>query len=267
MGVVINMHSINIHISCDSDQLVWDVAKAFRRAVEKKLSESGFFFVALSGGTTPRKLYEVLSLPSMRDLIPWKRIHIFLGDERCVESDHPESNFKMVREALLDRISIPRSNIHPINGDVEPEQEASRYSGELLKHLPLGPSQLPQFDFIFLGLGTDGHTASIFPNDTLCVLSKERILFQVAKHPITQQKRITLTLVVINEAIEVAFVVSGANKASVIEDILMEKGRFSTFPATYVRPKFGKLTWYLDSASVTQKTLSCCRLPVTRTIS
>jgi 6-phosphogluconolactonase len=236
------------------EDLASEVASRFVKAARDAARSSGRLTVALSGGSTPRILFEELSLFSRRDKIPWETVQLFWGDERCVPPDHPESNFGMVRETLLSKISIPEKNVHRIIGENRPESEARRYSEEIADTLGADSGYLPRFEWIFLGIGVDGHTASLFPDSPMLTDGKD--ICGVAEHPVTGQKRITLSLPVINNAARVAFLVTGKTKAEIVATILgMETGSRS-YPASLVRPGNGTLEFYLDrqAASQVQKT-------------
>jgi 6-phosphogluconolactonase len=200
------------------------------------------FCVALSGGSTPELLYSVLG-DHFSKSVRWENIHFFWGDERCVLPDNPESNYGMARRTLLGKIIIPSSNIHRIRGEKDPYEEASRYSLEISEHIRKRDG-LPVFDLVILGLGEDGHTASIFPSDSR-LMHSERIC-EVASHPVSLQKRISLTGRIINNADRVTFLVTGRNKAEVVEKILNKSSSAQNFPAFSIVPVYGKLLWFLD---------------------
>lgn len=204
-----------------------------------KLSER--FNMALSGGSTPKIIFEELS-KNYKDKFDWNEIHFFWGDERCVCPDDDESNFGLAKKYLLDHINIPEENVHRIKGEAEPETEAGRYSREILDNVKV-KNGLPCFDYIMLGLGEDGHTASIFPDQMYLLDSKE--ICEVAVHPITGQKRITLTGRVINNSDAVRFLVTGDNKAEILKKILTEKNKI--YPAEFIKPINNSLIFYIDS--------------------
>jgi len=200
------------------------------------------FSIALSGGNTPKILFSVLS-DNFSSSADWSHVHLFWGDERCVPPDHPDSNYGMTRQALLQRINIPENNIHRIRGEANPSAESQKYSKEI-ENNTRSRNGLPSFDLIILGLGNDGHTASIFPGDEELFWSKS--ICAVALHPETQGKRITLTGTVVNNAENVVFLVSGKDKAEIIHKIF-EGGELRVrYPASLVAPACGKVTWFLD---------------------
>lgn len=201
--------------------------------------------IALSGGSTPKLLFQNLS-STYSDRINWKNLHIYWVDDRCVPPDHDESNYGMTKKHLLDLVSIPPENIHRMIGEAIPEVEAKRYANELMTQMQQ-VKHTPQFDLIILGIGDDGHTASIFPNqmnllnlDTICT---------VGVHPTSGQKRITLTGITICQAKEVIFLVTGAGKAAVIAEIFNKTKLAETYPAAHINPTNKPAEWYLDGAA------------------
>ncbi len=207
--------------------------------------------VALSGGSTPKLFFQVLS-NEYKDRIDWSGIQLFWGDERCVPPDHQDSNFLMTSKNLFDHISIPSKNVHRILGESDPEKEAQRYGqvlGEVLSHR----DSLPVFDLIILGLGSDGHTASIFP-DQMHLLQGAGYC-EVATHPDSGQRRITLTGKVINQADNICFLVAGAGKSEVVGEILNKTGNWEKYPASYVHGGGDSIHWFLDreAASIFRK--------------
>ena len=205
------------------------------------LAEQGkAFYVMLSGGNTPKLLFGFLAKLSSK-VKCWEHVHFYWGDERCVPPEDSESNYKMAKEELLDKIQIPEVNIHRIFGENDPEKEALRYSNEI--------SKIPYFDLIMLGMGDDGHTVSIFPENLVLMNSKK--LCEVSIHPKTKQKRVTVSGNVINKALAVVFLVTGKNKASIIAEIFSKTGSYLTYPATHIHPEKGELKWLLDEEAAT----------------
>lgn len=201
--------------------------------------------IALSGGTTPKRLYNVLAEIYAED-IPWESVHIYWSDERCVAPDHPDSNYGFAMEHLLQSIPIPHKNIHPINGEADPKSEALRYSAEIMNSVPLR-NKLPRFDLMILGLGSDGHTASIF-QDRLDLIESDHICVATI-HPVTGQKRVTLTGKIINNAAIIAFITTGLEKAAVVAAILNDYEEADDYPAAYIYPEDGNIIWYLDEVA------------------
>lgn len=203
------------------------------------------FDIALAGGHSPIELFNRLQ-DKYKNTIEWKRIHFWWGDERCVGPESSQSNYKSAYDILLSKIDIPTENIHRIRGENPPEEEAERYSREIAINLN-HRGENPVFDLILLGLGDDGHTASIFP-DQLELFEDEKIC-AVGQHPITGQYRITLTGKVINNASRVFFMVLGENKAQRISEIMNDDEAAKLLPAYYISPKNGQLVWFIDEAA------------------
>ncbi len=200
--------------------------------------------IALSGGSTPKLFMQIMA--ATHSNLMWETIHFYWSDERCVPPSHDDSNFTMTKKILLSKIVIPANNIHRIRGESNPVSEAKRYTNEIITNVPLN-NGLPQFDLIMLGVGDDGHTASLFPNQMELIQSEA--ICEVATHPLTKQKRITLTTKVINNAQQVAFLVTGASKAAKVEQIVNKTGDYLLFPASYVSPTHGQVAWYLDQSA------------------
>ena len=223
------------------------VANEFQRVVKNTAEIGRFFYVALSGGSTPKVLFETLAKPETKEKIPWGNVHLFWGDERCVLPDDNESNFGMTKKALLDHIDIPHTNIHRIHGEENPFIEVTNYIREIEKTVPFGKTLMPRFDWVFLGLGNDGHTASIFPFSN--VVNKKQQICSVAKHPVSGQERITFTLPLINNAKRVSFLGPGEGKADIMKKILKPEHGSHKYPASLVQPENGILEWYIDDAA------------------
>ncbi len=211
------------------------------------------FFISLSGGDTPKMIFKSLA-EDYKNKIDWKKCNFFWGDERCVPPDDKESNFGMTKDLLFNRIDIPQENIHRIKGEQEPEQEAARYSEELLDLVPL-KNNLPNFDLMILGIGEDGHTASIF-SDQMHLLHSEKIC-DVTIKPDTKQKRISLTGKVIDNADRIIFLAVGDRKSKIIQAILEgDKKSKIKYPAANIHPVSGSLYFYIDNAAAKYLTKS-----------
>jgi 6-phosphogluconolactonase len=226
-------------------------AEDFYKKVEISYCEGKLLHVALSGGSTPKILFKVLR-EKYHSLLHWENIHFYWGDERMVAPESPESNYGEAKRILFDHIKIPNDNIHPIWGDHEVEIETSRYA-RLLEHNLVNCNGFPTFDLIILGMGDDGHTASIFPDQM--VLLKSQKLVEPAMHPISKQERITMTGPVINNAHEVVFLVTGKEKASVLDKILNKKDNFLDYPTAHINPTSGNLVFYLDRQAMSSQDL------------
>lgn len=239
------MSKPEIIICRDVDELNRDAAAQFIASANAAIVRSGRFTVALSGGSTPKALYSLLASPAYIDRIDWSRTHLFWGDERCVPPDHPESNFRMVREALLTKINLPTQNIHRMIGEIEAGHAATAYEAALQRFFGLTEGELPRFDLIFLGLGEDGHTASLFPGSA--ALDEGKHLVATTYVEKLKAHRLTLTLPVINAAAQVTFLVAGQSKSAVVKEILGSDSHLSSYPATKVNPTDGWLTWLITA--------------------
>ncbi|MFK8006724.1 MAG: 6-phosphogluconolactonase [Saprospiraceae bacterium] len=217
------------------------VAEAFADFLQKEISKVEKINIALSGGSTPKVLFDILA-KKYADKIEWEKVHFYWGDERCVPPNDEESNYKMTDEKLFQHINIPSENIHRIFGENDPTEEADRY-GKLIEWNLFLKDGLPIFDLIILGMGSDGHTASIFPHQIELLDAAETCA--VAIHPKSGQRRITLTGNVINAAKQIHFLVTGASKTSVIKEIFSKNGNYKTYPATYIT----KAEWWMDEGA------------------
>lgn len=213
------------------------------------LSQSGVFIkeqntvsIALSGGMTPTILYKLLS-NEYKLKFQWEKIHLYWVDERCVPPSHSESNYGNMLGVMLKYIAIPEKNVHYIQGDNFFENEVLRYSTELNETLPLS-NGIPIIDIVLLGMGNDGHTASLFPNQ-MENLNSERIVIH-SINPANNQKRITLTAKIINQAKNILFFVTGSNKSELLSTIILHKTGYQLFPASFIHPSLGLVQWYLD---------------------
>ncbi|MGE5856138.1 MAG: 6-phosphogluconolactonase [Syntrophaceae bacterium] len=225
-------------------------ARGFAARAVEAVSSRGRFTAALSGGKTPVAIYTLLAKAPFVSQIPWARVHLFWGDERCVPPDHGDSNYRMAREFLLDHIPIPPANVHRVPGEMDPVEAAARYEGELRDFFTPHGEGLPVFDYILLGLGEDGHTASLFPGTRAI---RESARWAVGHHVDAQKGwRITLTPPVINAARTVVFIAAGAGKAAVLKEVLEGPFRPDTLPAQIVRPSGGTLLWMLDREAAAQ---------------
>lgn len=226
-------------------ELAEEFAMELIKLIDDSACKKEMFTVALSGGSTPEILYTILGEKYAKS-VPWQFVHFFWGDERCVPPRNSESNYGMTRRTLLSKIQIPLLNIHRVHGENDPEKEALRYSEEI-SIFTRKRDRLPVFDLVLLGLGEDGHTASIFEGHTELIDSSK--ICDVAIHPVTLQKRITLTGTVINNADEVTFIVTGKKKQSVVENILKKNLESLNYPASYIVPVYGRLSLLLDEAA------------------
>lgn len=233
-----------VHIYSDNEA----VAAGFAEWLVDWLNSKGKVSIALSGGSTPKVLFRLLA-EEYADAVNWSKVQLFWGDERCVPPNHEDSNYGMTQELLLKHIDIPLANIHRVRGEDDPVQEAARY-GEVIKEELSQEEDYPVFDLIILGMGADGHTASIFPHEKELLMA-DRVC-AVATHPESGQKRITLTGPVLNRAKRVAFLVTGASKTEKIKQIIREEGDWASYPAAHIRPLSGKLDWFLDESAAVE---------------
>lgn len=223
-----------------------EVAKAFSEYLKERINGAeDKLHVALSGGSTPKAIFDYMAENYATD-IQWNKLHLYWGDERCVPPTDAESNYKMTVDHLLSKIDFPEENIHRILGENEPEGEAKRY-GEILNDWLPTDEDGPIFDIVILGMGDDGHTASIFPYNIELWDSPENCV--TAKHPDSGQVRVSLTGKVINNAEEVVFLVTGKGKAEKVEIIVNELDGFEKYPVALVAPQTEKLTWFLDRSA------------------
>jgi len=228
----------------DLESLSHAAADLFIRQAKECVQARGRFSVALSGGRTPRRTYELLAQPPYRDRIDWPRMVVFWGDERCVPSNDPRSNARLAREALLDHVPIPAAQINPILCQASPEEGAKGYEALLRNFFQNGP---PTLDLIFLGLGADGHTASLFPGSP-ALKEQTRWVAAVFREEETLG-RVTLTPPFINQARAVAFLVAGADKAETLRHILQPPPDAFPLPARLINPASGQLHWLVDRAA------------------
>jgi 6-phosphogluconolactonase len=240
-------------ISKTIDELVRIAATGIVDAARATVASRGVFTIALSGGSTPRKLYEMLATPAISADAPWQDIRVFWGDERHVPPDHLESNYRMAREALLDHVPIPEENIHRIMAELpNADAVAAAYEDDIRRTFdlddavpPPGQIALPRFDLILLGIGEDGHTASLFPH-TPALSERKRL---VVANPVAKlaTTRITLTVPVLNNAERVWFVVTGGSKSKILRDVIEGPYRPEDLPSQLINPTDGELLFLLDS--------------------
>jgi 6-phosphogluconolactonase len=233
--------------------LIYDDAAAGARAAPRRFVEiadeatraKGRFGVALSGGSTPRGIYELLAGEEFAARVDWSKAHVFFGDERCVPPDDEASNYRAAHDALLSRVAVPAENVHRMIGEGDAVANARLYEDELRSFF--GDATFPAFDLVMLGLGDDGHTASLFP-ETLAV--EEQSAWVVANWVgKLNAYRLTLTAPVINNAAHVMFVVTGAGKADRLCEVLQGARETRRLPAQLVRPADGTLEWFIDRAA------------------
>lgn len=231
----------DVRIFPDMMALSHAAADTFRSLANKAVSNRGRFTAALSGGNTPKKLYTLLAEKPYRDQIAWESVYLFWADERCVSQEHDDSNFRLAHELLLSRVALPVENIHRIKGEAGADRAAAAYEQDL--KLFFGQDSCPEMDLVILGIGEDGHTASLFPGSSQ-VKEHERLAVPVFPG-ILKEDRVTLTLPVLNHAKQVLFLAGGQSKRKILRSILVA-GNPDGLPAGLVHPVTGNSTWYLD---------------------
>jgi len=229
------------------EDLTMMLAEEVQKLIKATLITGRVFNIALSGGSTPGILFnDIVTLHHKDEHGIWEKVRFFWVDERCVPPDHPESNYRMANDTLLSNLPHLDNYVFRMKGEMDPQTEAARYSHLLKGQLP-SVNDLPVFDLVLLGMGKDGHTASIFP-DQMELLRSDN-LCDVGVHPESGQRRLTLTGKVINNADHVFFLVTGEDKATTIAEILGSGPQAETFPASHIKPGHGKLSWFLDDTA------------------
>ncbi|MHC4092822.1 MAG: 6-phosphogluconolactonase [Planctomycetota bacterium] len=238
-----------INIFDGPEQVAEAAAELFVQRATETGESGGRLNVALSGGSTPNRLFRTLAGDPYRDRIDWRTVHFFWGDERTVPPDHADSNYRGADQALLAKVDVPAENVHRIEAELgDPEQAASRYEAELRRHFELDQGELPRFDLAFLGMGADGHTASLFPG-TRALEERRRLAVAVWVEKLAAN-RVTLTCPVFNNAACIVFLVTGQEKAETLSEVLVEGTVGSpSYPVRMIRPVNGETLWYVDKAA------------------
>jgi 6-phosphogluconolactonase len=236
----------DIRIFKDKDTLSHAAADIFAEAATQAIETRGRFLAALSGGSTPSRLYRLLAGKSYRDRIEWDKVCLFWGDERCVPPDDPGSNYGQVRGILLDQIHIPKKNVLRIKGELEPAEASKDYS-RTLKAFADPNLDWPRFDLVLMGMGEDGHTASLFPGSE--VDTDSATLAVTAHYQGRPANRVTLTPLVFNAARNTLFLVTGANKAFTLAKVINGIQQPKMFPAQRIHPEDGRVIWLVDEAA------------------
>jgi 6-phosphogluconolactonase len=227
-------------------------AQLFLDAAVKATAARGVARVAISGGTTPKTMFALLADPAGPFLkrVPWNLLELYWVDERCVPPDNSESNYRMTNEAMLSKVPLPAANVHRMEGELDPEVAAARYESMIRNTFKLEGAETPTFDLVLLGMGDDGHTASLFPHTAAL---NEMSHIAVPNHvPQKDAWRITLTWPVINQGREVAFLIEGAGKAQVLHEVFLGPYQPDTYPSQIIRPASGRLTLLLDRAAASK---------------
>jgi 6-phosphogluconolactonase len=241
MATALTHRNAELQIVADAEALYRTAAEEFSHCAESAIAERGRFCVALSGGNTPKGVYAELAAQK-KDSLPWNKIYVFFGDERHVPPENSESNYRMARESLLSKVPIPEENVRRILAELPAPAAAVQYEMDIRSffHLPAGA--WPRFDLIFLGLGDDGHTASLFPGSPALAESSRIVVDNFVEK--FNGYRITFTYPVLNHADKVFFLVSGRSKAQIVKEIFTS--REAAYPALGVQPENGKLLWIAD---------------------
>lgn len=235
-----------IQVYPDGDHLARAAAELVARTASRAVRGHGRFDWCLSGGSTPRRCYELLAMPERSQMIDWAHVHIFWGDERCVPPTEPQSNYGMAKEALLSQVPIPSENIHRIEAELDPAEAASRYAALLKEQL----GQRGGFDLALLGIGEDGHTASLFPGLPAVRETGNWVVAEFVIH--LDMWRISLTPGVFNRSATVAFLAEGANKAEIVAKVIEGPKEVDKLPAQVIDPKDGQVIWLLDRSAAAQ---------------
>ena len=237
-----------IRIFKDLEELSRAAANLFIEQAAQSIAERNYFLVALNGGSTPTRLFQLLAT-DYREKVDWSKVDIFWGDERCVPPDDVGSSYGQARNALLDRVSIPDANIHRIKGELGPAEASKDYS-LILRRFASPPFEWPRFDLIYLGMGEDGHTASLFPGSSVDV--SEPTMPVTAHYQDRPADRVTLTPNVFNSARMIIFMAIGEKKAVMLTEVLSERYNPVLYPAQRIHPKDGRLIWLVDEAAASK---------------
>ncbi|HKG22335.1 MAG TPA: 6-phosphogluconolactonase [Blastocatellia bacterium] len=249
------MSEPDIRVYPDPSELAREAARHFSELAREHIARGGRFTVALSGGSTPRRMLELLASEPYAGQIHWPSVYFFWGDERAVPPDHPESNYRMARESLLDKVPVPGKNIFRMQGEAEDlNLAAEEYSDEVGKFFKSAAPELPRFDLVLLGMGADGHTASLFP-DTAALRAGEKIAVANRVEKLNAD-RLTLTPATINNARNVTFLVAGEDKAPALKSVLEGPRDPETYPSQLIHPEEGRLLWLADSGAASLLSLS-----------
>ena len=232
----------SVKIFPDLDALSIAIVSRFRKEAKQAANQNRLYSVVLTGGNTAAKIYRLFATPRFEDDIPWESVHLFWTDERCVAPESNESNYGTIHRAFLNAVPIPDKNIHRIYGENNPEDEANRYASEIQNHLAATNISKYCFDWVLMGLGMDGHTASLFPEQE--ALLNPQGFCDVAHHPETNQKRITLTVPIFQRAKQITYHITGPEKARIVSELISESSESKNYPAAKIHGE-----WYLDEAA------------------
>lgn len=243
---------VTYSVSPSPEEVAHAGCELFCFAAKVAVKARGAARIAISGGSTPKAMLAMLAdrRQTYFDEVPWDRLSLYWVDERCVPPDHEDSNYRMTREAMLDKVPLDPERVYRMEGELEPEVAAARYESTLRNSFRLEGAETPTFDLILLGMGDDGHTASLFPHTQ----ALENITDLVVANHVPQKDtwRITLTAPVINQGREVAFLIEGEQKAQVVHDVFLGPRQPGTYPSQLIRPASGRLTLLLDAAAASK---------------
>lgn len=244
-----------IRIFKDMEELSRSAADLFVEQASHSMRERGGFLVALNGGSTPTRLFQLLA-SEYREKVDWNKIHVFWGDERLVPAEDPESSYGQARNLFLRDVPIPEVNIHRVDGAMQPAEAADAYANTL-KRYAVHPMEFPRFDLSFLGMGEDGHTASLFPGSALDVT--EPVLAVTAQYQNRPARRVTLTPLVFNQARMIVFMATGEKKAHPLAEVLSGRYQPDLYPAQRIEPKNGKVIWLVDEDAASNLPMNLVR--------
>jgi 6-phosphogluconolactonase len=235
---------MKLNVFNNEDEVLNGLANYFVATAAKSIADHGQFSVALSGGNSPKKLYELLASPLFKDKVEWSKVHFFFGDERYVPHTDPQSNYLMAKKALLEPLDLSYKQIFPIDTSVSPEEAAKKYTTDINYYFA---GTDVRFDLILLGLGDNSHTASLFPYTP--VLHDKTVSAKAVYLEDQKVFRITMTAPLINQAYHIAFLVYGEGKAIAVHHVIEDKTDIENYPAQLIKPKDGEVQWFLDTAA------------------
>jgi 6-phosphogluconolactonase len=235
----------------NSELLSNAAAEYFTAVAADAVASRGSFIAALSGGSTPKALFSLLAGPTYRGKIDWQAVHLFWGDERLVPADDAGSNYYHVQHILLSQVPVPPAQVHRVRGELPPKQAADDYTAQLRESAPAGRAW-PRFDLALMGLGADGHTASLFPGSTAVIEEERPVVVVTADYAGRPAQRVTLTPPVFNSARRILFLVTGKEKATALSAVLRGPKDVQKWPAQSIQPVSGSLTWFADRAAASQ---------------
>jgi 6-phosphogluconolactonase len=248
---IIIIYMANVIIHPDPERLALAAAEQFIELSAQAILARGLFSVTLSGGSTPLRLYRLLASEPFSERVDWSRVHFFWGDERCVPTDHPDSNYLRAHTVFLSQVPVPEENIHRIAAELKPEQAAEAYEEQLLRFFSTLPNEeeraQARFDLVLLGMGDDGHTASLFPGSAVVMEDTRWVRANYVDS--LAAWRITLTPAILNRAGQVIFLVAGSGKSWTLQKVVYGAYQPERYPAQVIRPVNGNLLWLVDEAA------------------